>query len=68
MQKLGRVEATRISKEQAPKQPPMKIIQSIPTNAEIANMNPKSMIFDEANGILHIKGNKKSWKFQGVPE
>lgn len=55
-------------KTQSVKQAPLITEKGIPARAQMANMNPNSWLLDETNGVLHIKGATKTWKFQGVPE
>lgn len=63
---MGRQQETKIERQQTQKQMPVKVVQGVPSKAEIANMNTKSIIFDEVNLVLYVKGNSKSAKFQGV--
>lgn len=65
---MSRQVSTKIEKTQVPKQTPLKVMQGIPSKVDIANMNPNSYVLDESNGILHVKGKSKTFKFQGIPE
>ena len=63
-----RIDSQATDKTQTVKQQPLKALKGIPSKVNIANLNPNSYILDETNGILHVKGNNKTFKFQGIAE
>jgi hypothetical protein len=63
-----KLNATKVSNAQEQSQSVLKIVNGVPSKSTIATVNPNSYILDEVNGVLHVKGKTKTWKFQGVPE
>lgn len=46
----------------------IKSVTGIPTQAELTRVSPNTFLLDEQNGVLHVIGKSKKWKFQGVEE
>jgi len=61
-----KLQATKISNAQTQPQSPLKVVNGVPGKSTIATINPNSYILDEVNGVLYVKGSKKTYKFTGT--